>query len=188
MPQRLSHHRPKEPRWRVIAVDGDPTVTFYPNEVARSLAIEVIDYRQLRTFYKLIRDQPSNPGAVSRGWSRFTITDMASLLVALRCCGGEEALQPGRRLVTADLARACTALKRQGYERPLLEVNLHRVNKRVMAEIDGLIVDPITGQTAILEVVRHVDRYFDGRLLHDPVLSDILRAEIDRHRSTIRSA
>jgi hypothetical protein len=65
------------------------------------LAIDVIDYRQLRRFYKIIRDQSGHEAP--SGWSRYTFTDIACLLVALEICGGVEALQPSNRLGLLEL-------------------------------------------------------------------------------------
>ncbi len=181
MARRLRQHRPVAPTARVGETPIGPHSVFYPNEVARALAIEVIDYAQLRRFYRLLRD-PGQTGTVPRSWSRYTFTDLAGLVTALDLCGGTEALRPGRDLVRRDLERCCKALWDQGYPNPLLNVRLIRHGCRIVVDLDGLLLDPSDGQILIRETAQQMDQFFSGSLLRDPVVAAALRAEIARHR------
>lgn len=190
MARRLLEHGPREPKRRVEGVDvGDLRSSFFPNEVARALSIERIDYAQLRRFYRLIRN-PSGSAeldvALGRGWARFSFTDMACLVVAIDCCGGPPALAPGRHLTIVGLREACASLYRQGFPVPLLNVGLERIGRRIVAEVNGVLVDPISGQLAIEAVAERVSSsgYFSRSLVRDPRLAEALQAEIARFRSS----
>ncbi len=187
MSRRLRDHGPKEPKHRINGSGARAEVHFFPNEVARSLAIEHIDYSQLRSFYCLIRNPAGTEegrSAIGRGWSRFTFTDLACLVVAIDRCGGPSLLQPGRRLTWVNLPEACAALYRQGFQTPLLNVQLHRIGRHIYAEFDGLVQDPATGQLTIEAVAEQVDAspHFRGSLLRDRELARALNAEVSRYR------
>ncbi|HYI62329.1 MAG TPA: hypothetical protein VEW93_11065 [Acidimicrobiales bacterium] len=155
----------------------------FPNEVASALSIRAIDYAQLRAFYRLVRD-PDGTQGVPSGWSRYTITDMAALVVALDLCGGRGALAPGKHLVRSRLGRTCAALFRQGVDTPLLTTRLRRVGQSFLVDVDGVLLDPISGQLRLAVAVSHADDYFDGALLKDPAVASALRVEVERHRSS----
>ena len=181
IPKRLRDHpTPTAPSDRLCAANGLPQGYFFPGEVARVLAIDVIDYRQLRRFYKLIRAQSDH--SVPEGWSRYTFTDIAALVVALEICGGLEALQPGSRLVLADLHKVCQRLVEQGIWNPLLRVGIGRRGRSLTITLDGMITEPDSGQLLMESMATKVDLYFDDTLLRDRELAQSLRSEIARFR------
>lgn len=145
------------------------------------LAIDVIDYRQLRRFYKLIREQSDHPSPP--GWSRYTFTDLACLLVAIDICGPSEALQPGKRLVIAKLDAVCQYLVDQGIRNPLLTLSLKRRGRSIVVDLGGQIIDPRSGQLIMEEVADRADAFFHRSLLIDPDLADALTSEVARFRN-----
>jgi hypothetical protein len=182
IPRRLQQHTtPTAPSDRLIARDGRThDGYFFPGEVARILAIDVIDYRQLRRFYRLIREQSDH--AVPSGWSRYTLTDIACLAVAIEICGGPEALEPGSRLVLAKLERVCQLLVQQGISNPLLRVSIGRRGRSITVDLDGVVTEPETGQIIMEAASKEADHYFSDSLLRDRKLARALRAEIDQFR------
>lgn len=170
----------KAPKVRVLA--ADEFAGFFPNEVVAILALPELNYRQLRFFYRLIRD-PTGKSPPGRSWARFTLSDMAALLNALSACGAEEVLRhETRRLTMVGLAEAVRALHVQGYRRPLLQVGLERLGRRVLADINGLLVDPVTGQQALRSIKESGNPYLVRAMLNDARLADLLENEIARHR------
>ena len=180
MAERLRDHGPVPPVPRVRQPPSWADGCFYPNEVARFLSFQDIDYAQLRRFYRLIRAQSGQP--LPPGWSRYSFTDVACLVIAISYCGGAAALAPGRRLVLGQIEDACLALRGLGFANPLLQVRLRRIGRTLLAETDQLVQDPASGQLAIREAAQAADQYFDRTLLADPELADALEAEVKRHR------
>lgn len=130
------------------------------------LGIDDVDYHQLRRLFRLVREQGG--GAPNDGWSRYTLTDIAALNIAIELCGGKHALQPGRHLQIEPLRKACRALRQQGIANPLLEVRLERQGRKVFADVGGTLFDPQTGQTALanmLPITQQVAGYADPALL-----------------------
>lgn len=154
MPHRLRQHKPRRPAKRLRDRDNDGY--FFPREVAHLLGIEDIDYHQLRRLFRLVREQSGT--GLNSGWSRYTLTDIAAVKVVIELCGGPEALQPGRRLRIDCVAKACTALREQGIENPLLDVQLERQGDRIFANLSGTLFDPLTGQTALRAMLPNVLR------------------------------
>ncbi|MBN7535249.1 hypothetical protein I3U85_13715 [Mycobacteroides abscessus subsp. abscessus] len=175
MADRLVNHDAVSPRKRVRnrADDG----YFYPGEVAEMLGVRSIDYHQLRGLFHLIREQ-SGGGETTRGWSRYTLTDVAALRVALDLCGGADALQKGRHLRLGNLAAVCRALRAQGIANPLLDVQLRRQRSRVYAVIRGTMFDPLTGQTVLADTTTIVTRYVQDE--NNPALNKKLWTESRR--------
>ena len=149
----LSAHGPKAPARRVRDLPGDGY--YFPGEVADLLGVRAADYHQLRRLFRLVRRHSATPvPAGDRSWSRYTLTDIAAIQVALAICGGPEVLAHGRRLRLAPLERACQALSDLGIANPLLDVRLQIQGRQVLASIDGVVFDPVTGQTALSDVLR----------------------------------
>jgi hypothetical protein len=180
MAEPIWQHAPAIPRDRLKSENGILAGYFYPGEVAELLAIRQIDYHQLRRFYLLIRKQAGH--AATSGWSRFTFTDLACLLVALNLSGGAAALQPGRRLVLSNLDKACQSLREQGLTNPLLTVRLIRRGRSVFAEIDGVFINPSSGQQIFNQASQAIEDYFDRHLVKDKKIARAIDDEIRRHR------
>jgi len=180
----VHHHQERSPARRVRGdrVDGDGY--FFPGEVARMLLLDGIDYRQLREMFKLVRKQRLAP--VTRAWARFSLVDLACLEALLGVCGDREALAPGRKLSLRGIEACCDALRAQGFENPLLEVTLKRQGARVLAVIDGAVVDPRTGQQALSTTEVVVQRFLDERLIKDRQLRAELTRERRRRQTTAR--
>lgn len=181
MARLLQKHGPVPPRDRLVDFGDEPRAIFFPNEVAHALAIRTIDYAQLRSFYRIIRD-PDGTRGLPPGWSRYTLTDMAALVVALDLCGGRQALGPGRHLVVDRLRRACRMLYGQGFPQPLLNVKMVREGRAILVDLDGMLLDPLSGQLRIAVVASHADDFFDGSLLKDPEMAAAIKKEIAAHR------
>lgn len=122
---------------------------FFPGEVVAMLGLGDIDYQQMRRLFRLVREQSGTP--VNAGWSRYSLVDVAALQVLVSLCGGPAALAPQRRLRIECIRKACSALRGLGVENPLLDVRLRRIGDRVYAELDGSILDPVSGQLALAE-------------------------------------
>lgn len=135
----------------------------FPGEVAELLGCGDIDYHQLRRLFRLVRAQAGG-SARPRKWARYTLKDVAALRLALDLCGGVEALAHGKHLHIAPLERACEALRRQGVANPLLDVPLHRTGTVVIAEINGVLFDPTTGQTTLRQSRDQLQKYLDEQL------------------------
>lgn len=180
MADRIGQHLPATPKNRLKAENGQLAGYFYPGEVAELLVIKEIDYHQLRRFYLLIRRQVGH--TPSQGWSRFTFTDLACLLVALDLSGGPLALMPGRRLTLSNLDSVCQSLRNQGLPNPLLSVRMVRRGRSILADLDGVLLDPLSGQQLFDQVSQAADEYFDHFLLKDKDLAKALNDEIRQHR------
>lgn len=173
MPDRLRDHGTVPPLDRVRDLPADGY--FFPNEVAHMLRIVDIDYHQLRRLFRLVREQSGT--TLNTGWSRYTLTDIAAVEVAIRLCGGKDKLGRGRRLRIKPVQDACMALHQQGIANPLLDVPLARQGQRILAYVGGTLYDPVTGQTA-LRAALPLTLMAAGT--SDPLLADLLRAESRR--------
>jgi hypothetical protein len=181
----LSKNSPKNPR------DLDRGY-FYPGQVARMLKLEGVDYRQLRRLFWVIRRQAGSAAPSAGKWARFTFRDLVALRAAIRLAGGVEALGPGRRLRTKDLEDLCGRLRESlDLEDPLSQICLRRIGRTIVARVDGLMFEPLTGQTLISEAVVAIERYFveypavlhgEGQKLREKVKRDAkeLRASIPK--------
>lgn len=141
---------------------------FYPGEVARILGLEgVVDYKQMRELFEIVREQAGSPTPEAGKWSRFTFRDLVALKAALQLAGGEEALAPGRRLRLGDVRRICSRLRSLGLSSPLTEIAFRRRGRVIIAQADGISFEPITGQMLLVEVEEALERYLSknpGRL------------------------
>jgi hypothetical protein len=178
MAGRLARHAEVAPKDRVIN-SREPTVIgyFYPREVASILEVPEIDYHQLRRLYELARSQAGQP--IPKGWARFTLRDVAAIRVAIALTpGGTQAIQtPGRRLRLAPIEHACAALRALGVANPLLEVTLHLYGRSVVAEINGELFDPVSGQIALRGAYSTTSRFLLTRGIRDADLQARLRDE-----------
>jgi hypothetical protein len=136
----------------------------FPGEVAELLDCGDIDYHQLRRLFRLVRTQ-AGVQVRTRKWARYTLKDVAALRIALELCGGSDALARGKHLQMAALEHACTALRVQGVANPLLDVPLHRMGAIIVAEINGVLFDPTSGQTTLRDSRDRLQQYLDDQLV-----------------------
>lgn len=125
---------------------GLETGFFYPGELVEVLGVERIDYRQLRILLALVRGV--EPGKLPRSWAQYSLPEVAGMRLALELCGAytEQSSTARRYLRLSPLEKACAALRSIGIENPLLEVPLVRHGSRIIAKVNGLLVDPTNGQ------------------------------------------
>jgi|tagenome__1003787_1003787.scaffolds.fasta_scaffold20976291_2 hypothetical protein len=160
---------------------------FYPGEVVRILKLEGVDYRQLRELFRIVREQAGSPSPEGQKWARFTFRDLVALNTAIRLAGGKEALAVGRRLRLQDLKRICSRLRDLGLNSPLTEIAFRRRGKTVIAQVDGVSFEPVTGQMLLAEVEGALERYLNenpgrltgtkGRELRDRLQRETLEME-----------
>ncbi len=149
--------RPRPPRQRL---DADPGY-LYTAEAVRLLDWPEIDYAQIRALLRLVRPEDLQP---TRKWARYNLRDIASLRVAVDLLGGQGALGPGRRLRIGPLHAACTALRRIGFQYPLLQVPMTRVGRRVVAVAGDLAFEPATGQVVFSNASSELTELLLGQL------------------------
>lgn len=128
----------------------------------RVLKLRGIDYAQLRALLALVRPDGERP---TRAWARFNLRDMACIRVAIDLAGGVGALQQGRRLRLSPLRNALKALRRAGYDLPLLDVSLSRDGERIIAVGAGIRFEAETGQLLIDLVQKKAETYLEANLL-----------------------
>jgi hypothetical protein len=155
---------------------------FFPGEAMRLLGLEGIDYAQLRAMYSLARVSRGEP-APGRGWARFTLADLAALEVLVALGGGRESLLRGRRMVLGEVLETCSALRERGFDNPLLQVPMAREGRRILARVDGLLVEPITGQAVLDTVSDRVRTFLSSHVLTDPMVRRAIASERRRMRS-----
>jgi hypothetical protein len=178
MGRRVEDHGERAPASRrQVAADAE----FFPGEVVRLLGLDGIDYSQLRQLYLLARRVAGAPDP-GRGWSRFTLADLAAVEVLVGLGGGRERLVLGRRLVLAHIEQTCVALAALGFGSPLLQVPLSREGRRVLAKIDSYVFEPTTGQLVIDDVTTRIDAFLEERLIEDRAVRAAIRAEKHRVR------
>jgi hypothetical protein len=179
MPRHVTEHRPAVPVKRVK--DGAEGY-FFVGETARMLGLTSVDYRQIRTLFRFVREQAGTPvGVDDQSWSRFTLIDIACLDALMPLCGGLEALSPNRRLVLRPVRRACSSLRGLGFANPLLEVPMRRVGSNVYAVSEGSLVDPNNGQLLLQDALDKVQD-FHGSLKAAPSLFEAIESERQQAR------
>lgn len=171
MSARIAGHAAVEPLSRFTG-DGP----FYPGEAARILGCPHIEYRLLRRIYDLVRRQRGEDRL--SGWARWTLTDLAAAGRVIALCGGPDRLHPDHRLTLGNLEHACVALREQGFANPLLEVTLVRQGKQFLAAVDGVVMDPATGQGVINWAYSEAAAWLEGRGEAERGLRAALRAEL----------
>lgn len=179
MSRRLYHHQPKEPAERLEP--GVAVAVFFPGEVARLLGLRNIEYDQLRRLFVLARTLRGEPHP-GRQWSRFSLADLAATEVLVALGGGRDRLLTGKHLVLGDVERACLALRDLGIENPLLEIPMIRIGRRILARVDGYVVEPTSGQLALAHVGDRLDEFLTDRLIRDRSVRAAIRAERQRLR------
>jgi hypothetical protein len=164
---------------------------FYPGEVVRILKLEGVDYRQLRRLFKIVREQAGSPvSEEDDGWSQYTFRDLVAIKAALELAGGKEALSRGRRLRLQVVKEVCLRLRGVlGLSSPLTEILFRRMGRAVIAQVQGLLFDPSSGQLLLTEVVEVLERY----LAEDPFPAEgarveELRARVAQEARAIREA
>jgi hypothetical protein len=178
MGRRVADHSEQAPASR-RAVPAD--VEFFPGEAARLLRLDGIDYSQLRQLYVLAR-RLRGAQAPGRGWSRFTLADLAAVEVLVELGGGRDRLAVGRRLVLGRIQATCVALVELGFDNPLLQVPLKRDGRRILARIDAYVFEPATGQLVIDDVAGRVGLFLEDRLIKDRRVRAAINAECRRLR------
>jgi hypothetical protein len=163
----LRNHALRRPRQRVLPDDPVRNGYFYPGEVAKLEGFTNIDYRQLRRLFKLVRYQADEAVSTAGAWSRYTLRDIAALRIAVGLCRISDEVE-SKYLLISPLERACKALKDQGVENPLLDVPMIREGRTIFAEVDGVRVDPTTGQMQLHDVRDAVRDYLDASDLTVP--------------------
>ena len=172
---RLVHdHAAREPATR-LGRDLSVAV-FFPGEVARILGLDGIEYGQLRRLFVLARVLRGEPHP-DRGWSRFTLADLAAVEVLVGLGGGRECLHRGRHLVLGDVETACQALRRLGVDNPLLQVPMARDGRRILARVGEYVIEPVTGQLALADSGDRIDAFLRDRLIQDRAIRAAITAE-----------
>ena len=127
-------------------------------EVASMLGLDgLIRYDRLHALERVVVDiNPAHAverraGSGSTGWRRYALDDVARIVVLIDLCGGEDAFAAvgsPRLLGLHQVREAGRNLRapKWGYDDPLLQVPLVRLERAVLAHVDGLLVNPITGQ------------------------------------------
>jgi hypothetical protein len=146
--------------------------------VARILQLRGIDYAQLRDLLGLVRPDGESP---TRAWARFNLRDMACIRVAIDLAGGVGALQKGRRLRMSPLRKALKALRRAGYDLPLLDVSLSWDGERIIAVAAGIRFEAETGQLLLDLVQKKAQTYLETNLLQ-PVFRPVAAVMVSERR------
>jgi hypothetical protein len=137
---------------------------FYPGEVVRILGLEGLDYHQLRRLFRLLAGSGEPGAGTNNKWARFTFRDLVGLKAAIYLGGGVEALQPGRRLRLKEVERICKRLREEfGVLDPLVEVAFRRDGRAIVAQVQGVSFEPLSGQLVIAEAEKAVARYLESR-------------------------
>lgn len=132
---------------------------FFPNEVVRMLALERLDYRQLRRLFKLVAT--SRGDVAPRKWARFTFQDLASLRAAIAALGGLDVIASTKRLPLKRLERACARLREDyGLTNPLTQARLVWTGRDVAVQLLGARFEPDSGQL-LLHLSDNLNEHLD---------------------------
>lgn len=184
MPKQISAKRPKRPAQEALRTE------FFPAEAARILGLGRIDYRQLRRIFDLVAP-PERRGVFQRGrrrgWARFSFRDLLAAKLAIFLARRPRPNARRARLRLQDVEAAATALARHSkLTDPLLDATWGVFGSTVIAEVDGVTIDPRTRQTLLTEVVRGAAEYMrDEERAPRALVADLrarLSAEVDRIR------
>jgi hypothetical protein len=185
MAQRIRDRKPRAPAQRLR--DREDDGYFYPREIVEMLELADVDYHQLRRLFEVVRKQAGT--AIPEGWSRYSLLDIAALKILIDLCGGVSALQRGRRLRVGPVDEACQALRRQGFDNPLLDVRMMRDGDRVFAAVDASVLDPVSGQTALAEVLPLAEKLAaEGSPLRDQLQAEEQRQTPSSDQPTVKTA
>lgn len=147
MPKRVSEHgrRGNLPS-SIPQLDEE---VFRPHDLPELLGIADLDYRQLRKLYELARWQGGR--SVAPGWAQMSVRDISAMGVAAELALTSVNTLPltRPRMMLKPVVDACQALLGRGVIEPLLTVRMQRVGRRVLAVVDGTVMDPTTGQIAL---------------------------------------
>lgn len=137
-------------RSRPVPLARNEPEFFYPGELVHALGLEKIDYRQLRELLALVRG--NNEAELDAGWAKYSLAEVAGMRLALELCGAY-GVDLGRRryLRVAPLKAACASLRSLGIVNPLPEVPMVRHRKWIVAQVQGFLVDPSSGQMILGE-------------------------------------
>jgi hypothetical protein len=153
MAPKVFHHAKQAPRSRLSAKERG---YFFPGEAARILGLSGIDYHQLRRL--LVVASGPRPKPLSRRWARFSYSDLVMVKAAVKLAGGIGALRVGRHLQLKRVRDACAALQRTlGVQNPLSSVKLVLEGRSIVAHLDGVAFEPVSGQL-LLDVATSIDR------------------------------
>jgi hypothetical protein len=163
MAPRVWKEREKDSLRKVISAKEG----FYATEAVRILKVEGVDYEQLRRLHRLVA--PTEARAAGARWVRFTEEDLVAAAVAIELLGGPGAFGQGRRLPWQAVEKACEMLRNHyGVARPLHDARLSREGNRIVAHHEGLVFEPVTGQSVLDSVEAGMRAYsrttpFKGR-------------------------
>ena len=153
---------------------------FYASEAAQVLGVPEIEYRQLRKLVEVVRDGREMP---ERAWARYSLADVAGLQIVIDLVGGPDAFRPGgrMRMRLQPVRDAIAALRSMGFPHPLIEVPLSLEGDRIVAHLQGVVIDPRTGQGLLLQVERRMEARFVASKRQDALQR--LRADLKQLRS-----
>lgn len=153
---------------------------FYASEAAQALGVPEIEYRQLRKLVEVVREGRPMPG---KSWARYSLADVAGLQIVIDLVGGPDAFKPGgrMRMRLQPVRDAIAALRNMGFPHPLIEVPLSLEGDRIVAHLQGVVIDPRTGQGLLLQVQRRMEARYIALNRQDALQR--LRADLKQLRS-----
>src|SRR6266478_5380799 len=153
MAPKIHSHNSRKPLHRVSSAR---TGYFYPGEAARILGLDGVDYHQLRKLL-LLAAGASPDKKESRRWARFSYKDLVMVKAAVNLAGGIDTLRKGRHLRLKRVRDACASLRHAfGVQDPLSSVKLVLDGQTIVAQMDGVAFEPVSGQL-ILDVRQRID-------------------------------
>jgi hypothetical protein len=155
---------------------------FYAAEAAEVLGVPGIEYRQLRDLVRVVRNGAPLEDAK---WARYSLADVAGLQILIDLVGGPQVFQRGSamRMRLKPVEDALRALTEMGFSHPLIEVPLALEGKRIVAWIEGIIIDPKSGQALLTRVEQQMRVKFRSSDREEEAI-DRLRADLNQLRRT----